>query len=394
MTTLSASMPRSTDPRPQKKQGLVHEVVDATTDLDFLIHSDDVHELSLEAQRPLRERFIKEALEHHLNACSSYARYYSRCVGDRAPQALALEQIPLIPTSVFKRQQVLSVPDDAVQKWCLSSGTQGERTRLGRDHVTLERLLGSIRSGLQLVTPWEEHEVDMVHLGPDRDEAGDVWFMYVMSLTELIYPTQHFVQKGDFDAQGAAERIRSLVERDEGDVAIVTTPFQLLNLVEYLEDRQLKIRGGSTLSVFTAGGWKRHTGRMIPRDVFDARVVDGLGLNDQRSIRDVFNQVELNTVLFECSAHRKHLPPWVWAVARDPATLEPVENGQPGILSYLDASATSYPCFLITDDVGVVEEGLCGCGREGLTVQIHRRVTRTSARGCALTLDKKNMEKR
>ena len=373
---------------------LEHRVVDATTDLDHLIHMEGVHELPLTEQRAFRDRFVKDALEFHLANCPPYSRYYAKRVGDADPRSLDLAQIPLIPTSVFKHQEVLSVEASAVQKWCLSSGTQGTRTRLGRDQVTLERLLGSIRAGLELATPWQEHELDIVHLGPDREEAGDVWFMYVMSLTELIFPTQHYVRGGRFDPKGAVERIERLLDLNETDVAIVTTPFQLLNLVEYLEQIDHQLRGGRKLFVFTAGGWKRHTGRMIPRDEFEARVAGGLGLEDRTQIRDVFNQVELNTVMFECSAHRKHVPPWVWAASRDPVTLAPMPHGTTGVLSYLDASATSYPAFMLTDDVGVVQEGTCPCGREGLTMQIERRITRTAARGCALTLDKKSRTNR
>ncbi|MEL7371423.1 MAG: hypothetical protein AAFN74_21050, partial [Myxococcota bacterium] len=269
---------------------LEHQVLDATTDLDYLIHSEGLYDLPASTHHAYRDRFVRDALEHHLNACPSYRSFYSRRLKDKDPKSIELHEIPVIPTSVFKREKVLSVAEDAIQKWCFSSGTQGARTLLGRDRVTLERLLGSIRSGLELATPWEEHEVDLVHLGPDRDEAGDVWFMYVMSLTELIFPTQHYVRQGKFKAKAAAQRIQSLIERDEADIGIITTPFQLLNLLEYLEDRDIQIRGGPQLSVFTAGGWKRHTGRMIPRPDFESRVVQRLGLQDRRQIRDIFNQ--------------------------------------------------------------------------------------------------------
>jgi len=56
-------------------------------------------------------------------------------------------------------------------------------------------------------------------------------------------------------------------------------------------------------------------------------------------------------------------------------------------MSYLDASATSYPSFIVTDDVGEVHEGACPCGRSGTTLQIQRRLVSVAQRGCALTLD-------
>jgi len=81
------------------------------------------------------------------------------------------------------------------------------------------------------------------------------------------------------------------------------------------------VAGGTGMTVLTAGGWKRFSGQRIERAVFDPRACAAFGLADESQVRDAFNQVELNTVMIECSAHRKHVPPWLYAAARDPDRL-------------------------------------------------------------------------
>lgn len=361
--------------------------VAATTDLDHLVADEGVFDLPLARQHTLRDHHVRQALRVHLDSCADYRAFASRRRFQLTAEPSELGAIPLVPSSVFKSRRVLSVAETEVAKWCRSSGTQGAHSTVGRDRTTLERLLGSIRAGVTLIHAWLEDDLEVIHLGPDRSEAGDIWFMYVMSLIELLYPTRHFVRAGVFDVAGAMARIHELVARSDRHLAVVGPPFRVLELMEAIERSGASVAGGPNMTVLTAGGWKRFSGKRIERDAFDARARAAFGLDDTSQVRDAFNQVELNTVFIECAAHRKHVPPWVYAAARDPDRFAVLPAGQVGVLSYLDASATSYPSFIVTDDVGEVSEGTCPCGRIGTTLQVHRRLVSVAQRGCALTLD-------
>jgi long-chain-fatty-acid---luciferin-component ligase len=124
----------------------------------------------------------------------------------------------------------------------------------------------------------------------------------------------------------------------------------------------------------------------VSPEVLRADAVETLGLRDDGQVRDVFNQVELNTAFVECAQHQLHVPPWVEVIVRDPYDLSPVPPGETGLLSYLDPSATSYPCFLISEDIGMASTDGCACGRHGQTVEIRRRLLTSDHQGCALRL--------
>jgi len=97
--------------------------------------------------------------------------------------------------------------------------------------------------------------------------------------------------------------------------------------------------------------------------------------------------VELNTVVLECSAKRKHVPPWLYVRARNAADLTVLDDCEEGVLSFLDGTAESYPAFILSDDIGAVVSNMkCECGRTTDVVEIRRRVRRIEERGCALRM--------
>lgn len=366
---------------------LEHQSVAATDDLDYTIFTGESLDLPLSAQREMRETFVRTAFYQHIEGCPEYADFVTRL--DFDTRHFTLASIPLIPVSAFKQQTLTSLPAEQIEKWSLSSGTRGTQSKVGRDQTSLERLLGSIHTGMEMLGQWHEDQVDVVHLGPTRNEAGDIWFLYVMSLIELIHPTTHFVNNGQFQSQKAIDSIVETLQHSDQDVIVVGAPFLVIELTEMIERQQLDLAAKDRLMVVTAGGWKRHSGIELTRSAFNEKVCRAFGLNSDAQVRDIFNQVELNTAFVECSAHRKHVPPWVYASTRNADDLGVQESGELGLLSYLDASATSYPAFIVTDDVGRVYEGTCPCGREGVTMEVVRRLTRAAARGCAMAIDRK-----
>jgi long-chain-fatty-acid---luciferin-component ligase len=268
----------------------------------------------------------------------------------------------------------------------VSSGTQGSQSRVARDHVTLERFVGSTRTQIDLLLePWDEAQV--CNLGPDTGEANDLWFAYVMSILDLILPSTHYVHGDVFYPASVIADLQSLAA--DTQPIIVGPPVLFLHLLDFMERRDIRLRLGACNGlIVTAGGWKRFNDEAIARHVLTERLVDRFGVAGPPQVRDAFNMVELNTVMLECENHRKHIPPWLVVLVRDPGTLEPVCDGAPGLISYLDPTANSYPGFILSDDFGRASQEPCACNRTGPTLEIVRRVRRIESRGCALKMDR------
>jgi long-chain-fatty-acid---luciferin-component ligase len=365
-----------------------HVILTTLPEIDRLIFGEaDPFRFEAAEEARLRLSFVRDALLLHREGCPEYGRFLER-LGfevETLQEPADLDRVPQLPTSIFKRLTLTSLPVSAMEKRCTSSGTAGTLSVVWRDRTTLDRLLGSLRVGIGLIASWFDDEAEAINLGPDRQQAGDLWFSYVMSLVELVSPTRHCVDRGELDLAAAAGGLLMALAR-AAQVALVGPPALAVALAEDIQRRGITVRGGDRLTVVTGGGWKRDRESALDKGAFRRLMVETLGLEGEERVRDAFNQVELNTIVMECEHHGKHVPPWLHVTIRDPRTLQPVPPGVPGLLSYLDPSAASYPCFIIADDVGMLRSDPCRCGRPGRTVELIRRVEQMESWGCAIKM--------
>jgi long-chain-fatty-acid---luciferin-component ligase len=369
--------------------GIQEEVLSGITEIDRVIFDRSAFSISSEDQLALQIKFVRATAKHHLERCELFRDYAAR-IGfepDDIDCELDLAAVPQIPTGVFKRTTVRSGSNEADARRCTSSGTRGNLSVIWRDRETIQRLLGSIQSGIAefLDDPYEE-DVVVINLGPSQEEAGDLWLAYVLSLVELGYETQHMMKDGFLDARVAADAI--IAARDRATtVVVIGAPSVMYDVALVCSNASRHGDDGVRVVSVTAGGWKRRDGGSVDRETLTKTVIEAFGIEDPRDVRDTFNQVELNTVLFECERGKKHVPPWLHAFTRDARTFQRQPYGEVGVLSYLDPTALSYPAFIISDDLGLVESKGCACGRPGKTLFILRRVERNEHWGCALKMD-------
>ena len=75
--------------------------------------------------------------------------------------------------------------------------------------------------------------------------------------------------------------------------------------------------------------------------------------------------------------------------SRDPGqSAKEIAPGETGTIAVLDALSTSYPGFLLTDDIGDVETGTCGCGRTGQVINFRRRGQGDGLGHCPVSIER------
>lgn len=332
-----------------------------------------------------RKKIVSNAFEYHYENCERYRNY---CKGygiapDDIYQSGDITKIPQIPTVLFKNADILSVPRESIVKLCTSSGTHGHFSKVFRDQRTLDNFVFSILGALKEIYEVNLRDSAILYLGPNIDEAGGVWQANIVSVFQELSEVHTFVKHGEFLARDLYEYITT--EISDRKLFLFGPPITLKYFIEFLKENNLQLNVGSDYIVIMGGGWKKFSGEMIEREPFEELMHQYIGV-DRGKIFDTFNQVELNTTFFECRNKRKHILPWVKVIVRDPVTLEPLGYEQEGLLSYMDASALSYPCFIISEDIGVLHKG-CDCGLTSETMEILRRVSKVEAKGCALKIE-------
>ena len=333
-----------------------------------------------------RLTWIAEAVRFHIRNNPTYARI-ATAQGFDAHRTLThagLADIPLIPSSLFKRLSLASALEGEVQL-CQSSGTRGAISEIPRDQPTLERLMHGLMLGAQEFYPHRENRVALI-LSPRPDDAKTLWFAFVSSLLELVFDAEFFVE----DNRLMTTRLRQTLESlPPGRQPIIVSPPALLldfGLGLLADENPLDLSAFDP-QVITGGGWKRRADEKVDRDALEALLQTSLGI-PSCAVRDMFNMVELNSLIYECERKRKHAPPWLHVYARSPHDGSAVSPGSLGLLSYLDPTPTSYPGFILSDDFGRVDPDPCSCGRLGATLTLERRLASNDERGCALKMDR------
>jgi long-chain-fatty-acid---luciferin-component ligase len=355
--------------------------------LDVLLSSSDVSTLPPQEAAAFRLDHIRTAVAWHIERNERYARF---CAGrgfdaGQLNEVADLSRIPLLPASLFKRgaDTVATEPADDSVFHTTSSGTQGTVSVVPRDDRTMNRFFATLGIGTYEVLGQERSELRLFNLGPL--DAGHLWIAYVMSGVALFTGGECYVQDDRFLL---GKLVEDLAAAAGSPVMVVGPPPLLMDAAAEVKTAGITLHPDSLVA--TIGGWKKAGGRSLPRAEFVEVILDAFGLPDDTGVRDTFNMVELNTVMFECAHHRLHVPPWLYADAKDPRTLEPVGSGENGVLGFLDATPTSYPGFVLSDDFGSVDRDLsCECGRTGDVLRLDRRINRLEGRGCALKLDQR-----
>jgi long-chain-fatty-acid---luciferin-component ligase len=371
----------------RRSRYLLNDAADVSS-LDQLVSEDGIFDLAPAEIAALRLGLLAQAVRWHLHPAAPYAGYARRQGFD--PDLLAtpagLDRLPLLPSMLLKRRGVSVVhPEVDDVLWTTSSGTKGSISQIPRCDATLRRFFAGIGNLTNEMLGLENPSLFVLNFGPDAEEARNLWISYVMAgVTVLLPRSENYVRGGVLRIEQALCDLRQ--HRAER-VAVIGPPPLLLELANAIAARKLDIALTSDSFVVTIGGWKRRSGEQLPREQFGEALHRAFGVAPIQ-VRDTFNMVELNTVLIECAEHKLHVPPWLYARARDCQTLDVVPSGQSGVLSYLDPTAVSYPGFVLSDDLGTVQEELaCACGRRSDVLRIERRLNTMESRGCALKMD-------
>lgn len=354
-------------------------------DLDAWLSADRVFFEDPKAAQEQMVHHLHQSLAVHLDTNPAYARF-AGARGFRLGNLTldTIDDIPLVPSGLFKRAAATlrSGHDPVITS--TSSGTRGTVSRVPRDNRTVMRFFASVTAGVRDLLGIQHSETFVHNVGPTARESNHLWISYVMAGVSLLHDTDFYIRDGVFEAERLNEALGTGVT---GGPEIIVGPPPLLLDAAQLALAHKPLDSAPLRYLVSIGGWKRREGELVSRDDFEEVVRSAFGLRRSDAVRDAFNMVELNTVMMECSHGRKHCPPWVRISARDPKTLAPLDSGVPGVLGYADPTPTSFPGMVLSDDFGSVERQVrCPCGVTGDVLIIERRINRLESRGCAMKM--------
>jgi hypothetical protein len=303
-----------------------------------------------------------------------------------------LPQVPPVSTVAFKYAPMESraEPPSSRSRLFMTSGTTIGKAERGR-HLVLrpEVYRASAISHLRRMFFAAERRMAMLALHPTADRMPE------SSLSQMIsWGIEEFgsdlrlcaATPAGIDSETAVAFLRESARANE-PVAILGTTASFAALFATLDEDEGPVRLPEGSRMMDTGGAK---GQVIPLDAAEvaakakhllaiepALVINEYGMTEMCS--QLYDATSFNSDSELPPGHRLKLaPPWLRAVALDPATLTPVIDGQIGLLSFFDLANVGSVSALVTEDFGIVRDG---------AIAILGRATAADARGCALAIE-------
>ncbi len=294
-------------------------------------------------------------------------------------------RIPPVPTLAFK---TLELSTDPAREIFRSSGTTSEARSIHRHPYP-----GLYRATIDVAFPpaalpplgSPDGHAPMLSLVPSREQVPDSSLGFMVD-----HVLDRWADSGGTYAVGPrgvdGRKLRTWLagrQRDGRPALLLTTALALLEALEVIERLELRFRLPSGSLVFETGGYKGRHVEVTPEEL-EERVARSLGVPPSGIVRE-YGMTELTSQLYTHRAAagprgaiRFHAPPWVRMQALSPETLEPLAEGETGMVAILDLANVGSALHLLTEDLGAIDSG---------TLELKGRAGDAELRGCSLTAE-------
>lgn len=314
---------------------------------------------------------VRENLLFQIENCPEYARLIK--ARGFSPDDLKTEadlyKIPVLPTLYFKRNRLFSMPEEKLSVNATSSGTKGAQSVVGFDAK-------SMRLGIAMMTRFLSYHrlisimpANYLILGYEPSAHTQMGAIKTASGMTRFAPALHKEYALKDTGSGYApnpEGVKKALYRYAKSgfpVRLIGFPSYLWFLVSELEKQSVCLKLNKYSKVLLGGGWKQFSGERIDSEKLFKAVEKTLGIPRENCF-EFFSAVEHPLPYVKCKNGHFHVPIYSRVFIRDVNTLEPVPDGQLGLLSFVTPLVGSMPLLsVVTDDLAIAYPAQkCGCG--------------------------------
>jgi Acyl-protein synthetase, LuxE len=339
------------------------------------------------SKQPFLLTSLQNLTNSHYQNSSSYRNIIDRVFGgiDKINFS-SIENIPFIPVSLFKTQELVSVSTTEVIKTLTSSGTTGQsvskifldkETANLQSHVLvkiMQHFLGQSRLPMVIID----------HPGVIKDRqsysARGAGILGMMQFGHKPF----YALKDDMsiDIEGLQAYLAGVGDRPVFFFGFTFMVWQYFIQALQTANLQLNLKNSTLIH---SGGWKKLQSIAVSTTEFREQLMATTNIERCLNFYGMVEQV--GSIFFENNLHYLHTPIYSDIIIRDPITLKPLPNGEIGLIQVLSILPHSYPGHsILTEDLGIIH-GLDSpeAGMKGRYFEVLGRVPKSEARGCSDT---------
>ncbi len=328
------------------------------------------------------------AFELQYNHIPVYQRYCQRR-GISPQEISSWDQVPALPTDVFKEVDFSLFPDQTMRTF-MTSGTSNirEQGKVQYDEGGLNLMDATIKTAASSMLFPDGIRTVLLILAPPPKIAPHMVMVYGMNrLIEYFgLPQSRFlIEEIGFDIKSLIQALQSAEEKGT-PVAICGGSFGFVNFFDYCMSKGIKFHLPAGSRCLDAGGFKGRS-REVGRKEFLDLCEEVLGVKrgfcvNLLGMTEISSQYYDNTLKDHVQGlnekRAKSIPPWTRVQVVDPDTLEPLPPGEIGLLKHFDLANRGHICAIQTDDLGRIVPG---------GFEVYGRARDDGSRGCSLSID-------
>jgi Acyl-protein synthetase, LuxE len=347
---------------------------------------------------PEQARFESLALKVFRHQFDTVAPYRQYCLtrGIRPGETISLDQVPALSTAAFKYAELsdtVTPSEPAQARVFMTSGTTAGRDERGRHRVPrLDIYRASALGHLARMLFPDGARMRMLSLHPTADRMPESSLGQMISWMIEEFGAGEALCVADRKTVELAPAVKFLhsAQRRGEPVCIMGTTAAFEALCGELRARGSRLALASGSRLMDTGGAKGQRSPLRPSQVVEhAQALLGL---DPALVINEYGMTEMCSQLYDATSFNsgnpgdtdspedrlKRSPAWLGVAAVDPASLERVADGHPGLLRFFDLANVGSVSAILTGDLGVIQHS---------AVRVLGRAENEEARGCALGIE-------
>ena len=300
-----------------------------------------------------------------------------------------LIKLPFIPTLYFKHHELFSMPLKKMPIKATSSGTSGTRSKIGMDLRSLWYGFRMVLSIFKYHKLWSLRPVTYIIFGYEphkHNQAGIAktahGFTFVAPAKKRIYAIRYTKDGYQVDLEYVKQELIK-ASKKRTPIRTIGFPAYTYFLLKEMKAEGIKLKMPKRSFVTVGGGWKQFYAEQVDKKEFYQLVEEVLGIKEENCV-EFFGAVEHPVLYTDCSHHHFHIPAYARVVIRDVDTLKPIKNGNIGLVNLMTPMVKATPLLsVMTDDLGIIHDEVCGCGAKSPWLEIIGRVGIKDITTCA-----------
>ena len=324
---------------------------------------------------------IKSLTRHHYNNSAEYKKILDVMLGNL--NFKSLNEVPFLPTLLFKNNDIKSVNIDKVIKTLTSSGTSGNSSKIFLDKINANNQIKVLNKIISTILGKERLPMLIIDENPNLEDRSKFNARRAAIQGFSIFGKNHTYllnQNGKIDYSLLNNFLQNYANKKFFIFGFTSYVFQ--NLYEKLNNKKLKYDFENAILIH-GGGWKKMENKKISNFLFKKKLFEKLKI---KNVINYYGLVEqTGSIFIECEKCESFISSIFSEVLIRDKNFNIQKPGERGLVQLFSILPTSYPGHsIITEDIGeIVDNKSCKCSLKGTRFIVHGRTKHSEIRGCS-----------